>query len=100
MVVLTHEERWDVPAIVGALASDAFYVGAIGSRRTQERRREHLVEEGVPAEQLERLSGPAGLDLGAATPAETAVSMLAEILAVRAGREGGRLRASGERIHA
>jgi xanthine dehydrogenase accessory factor len=85
---------------VGALASDAFYVGAIGSRRTQEKRRERLVEEGVPAEQLERLCGPAGLDLGAATPAETALSILAEILAVRAGREGGRLRASGERIHA
>ena len=100
VVVLTHEERWDVPAIIGALASDAFYVGAIGSRRTQERRRERLLEEGVPAEQLERLSGPAGLDLGAATSAETALSILAEILAIRAGREGGRLKASGERIHA
>ncbi len=100
VVVLTHEERWDLPALVGALASDAFYVGAIGSRRTQERRRERLVEEGVPAHQLERLCGPAGLDLGAATPAETALSILAEILAVRAGRDGGRLRASGERIHA
>jgi xanthine dehydrogenase accessory factor len=100
VVVLTHEERWDVPAIMGALASDAFYVGAIGSRRTQERRRERLLEEGVPAEQLERLSGPAGLDLGAATSAETALSILAEILAIRAGREGGRLKASVERIHA
>jgi xanthine dehydrogenase accessory factor len=100
VVVLTHEERWDVPAIMGALASDAFYVGAIGSRRTQERRRKRLLEEGVPAEQLERLSGPAGLDLGAATSAETALSILAEILAIRAGREGGRLKASGERIHA
>ena len=100
VVVLTHEERWDVPAIMGALAGDAFYVGAIGSRRTQERRRERLVEEGVPPDQLERLSGPAGLDLGAATSGETALSIFAEILAVRAGREGGRLRASGERIHA
>jgi xanthine dehydrogenase accessory factor len=100
VVVLTHEERWDVPAIMGALASDAFYVGAIGSRRTQERRRKRLLEEGVPAEQLDRLSGPAGLDLGAATSAETALSILAEILAIRAGREGGRLKASGERIHA
>jgi xanthine dehydrogenase accessory factor len=100
VVVLTHEERWDVPALIGALASAAFYIGAIGSRRTQERRRERLVEEGVPAEQLDRLCGPAGLDVGAATPAETALSILAEILAVRAGRDGGRLRASGERIHA
>ena len=100
VVVLTHEERWDVPALVVALASDAFYVGAIGSRRTQERRRERLLEEGVTALQLERLSGPAGLDLGAGTPAETALSILAEILAVRAGREGGRLRESSKRIHA
>ena len=100
VVALTHEERWDVPALVGALASDAFYIGAIGSRRTQERRRERLLEEGVPAEQLERLNGPAGLDVGAATPAETALSILTEILAVRAGRDGGRLRGSSERIHA
>ncbi len=100
VVVLTHEDRWDVPALAGALASDAFYIGALGSRRTEERRREQLLETGVSEEQLERLNGPAGLDLGAGTPAETAVSILAEILAVRAGREGGRLRASSERIHA
>jgi xanthine dehydrogenase accessory factor len=100
VVVLTHEDRWDVPALAGALASNAFYVGALGSRRTQERRREQLLETGVSEDQLERLCGPAGLDLGAGTPAETAVSILAEILAVRTGREGGRLRASSERIHA
>jgi xanthine dehydrogenase accessory factor len=100
VVVLTHEDRWDVPALAGALASEAFYVGALGSRRTQERRWEQLLEVGVPEEQLERLCGPAGLDLGAATPAETALSILAEILAVRAGREGGRLRTSRARIHA
>jgi xanthine dehydrogenase accessory factor len=100
VVVLTHEDRWDVPALAGALASDAFYIGAIGSRRTQAVRREQLLESGVSEEQLERVSGPAGLDLGASTPAETAVSILAEILAVRAGRDGGRLRGSSERIHA
>jgi xanthine dehydrogenase accessory factor len=100
VVVLTHEDRWDVPALSGALTSDAFYIGALGSRRTQERRREQLLESGVSEEQLERLCGPAGLDLGAGTPAETALSILAEILAVRAGREGGRLRVSGRRIHA
>ncbi|HMI21380.1 MAG TPA: XdhC family protein [Gaiellaceae bacterium] len=100
VVVLTHEDRWDVPALAGALASDAFYIGALGSRRTQERRREQLLETGISEEQLERLCGPAGLDLGAGTPAETAVSILGEILAVRAGREGGRLRSSNERIHA
>src|SRR6266540_2171131 len=83
VVVLTHDEKFDVPALVGALASDSFYVGALGSRRTQAKRRERLVEAGVSEEQLERLHGPAGLDIGAHTPAETAVSMLAEILAVR-----------------
>ena len=100
VVVLTHEDRWDVPALAGALGTGAFYVGALGSRRTQERRRERLLETGVSVEQLERLCGPAGLDLGAGTPAETALSILGEILAVRAGRDGGRLRASSERIHA
>jgi xanthine dehydrogenase accessory factor len=100
VVVLTHEERFDIPALIGALRSDAFYVGAIGSRRTQENRRTKLVEEGVSAEQVERISGPTGLDLGAETPIETAVSILAEILAVRAGRSGGRLKEKRGRIHA
>jgi xanthine dehydrogenase accessory factor len=99
VVVLTHEERLDVPALTTALAGEAFYVGAIGSRKTQGRRRERLLETGVPEERLDRISGPAGLDLGADTPAETAVSILAEILAVRAGREGGRLRDRSGRIH-
>ena len=100
VVVLTHEERFDVPALAGALRSDAFYVGAIGSRRTQEHRRERLLEDGLSQGDLERLSGPTGLDLGAETPAETAVSILAEIIAVRAGRAGGRLRDASGRIHA
>jgi xanthine dehydrogenase accessory factor len=100
VVVLTHEERFDIPALVGALRSDAFYVGAIGSRRTQENRRARLVEEGLTEDDIERISGPTGLDLGAETPAETAVSILAEILAVRAGRSGGRLRERAGRIHA
>ena len=99
VVVLTHEERLDVPALTAALATDAFYVGAIGSRRTQEKRRERLLEAGVSEDQLERLSGPAGLDLGADTPAETAVSILAEVLAVRAGRSGGRLLERSGPIH-
>ena len=100
VVVLTHEERLDVPALVAALASDAFYVGAIGSRRTQAKRRERLLEAGLTEEQLDRLAGPAGLDLGAHTPAETAVSILAEVLAVRAGRTGGRLVERSGPIHA
>jgi xanthine dehydrogenase accessory factor len=99
VVVLTHEERLDVPALATALRSDAFYVGAIGSRRTQERRRERLLEAGLGEEELERIAGPAGLDLGAHSPAETAVSILAEILAVRAGRSGGRLVERSGPIH-
>jgi len=100
VVVLTHEERLDVPALVAALRSDAFYVGAIGSRRTQAKRRERLLEAGLTEEQLDRLAGPAGLDLGAHTPGETAVSILAEVLAVRAGRAGGRLVEQSGPIHA
>jgi xanthine dehydrogenase accessory factor len=100
VVVLTHEERLDVPALTAALGSDAFYVGAIGSRRTQGRRRENLLEAGVEEDALERLAGPAGLDLGAHTPAETAVSILAEVVAVRAGRSGGRLVERSGPIHA
>jgi xanthine dehydrogenase accessory factor len=99
VVVLTHEERLDVPALRAALASPAFYVGAIGSRRTQEKRRGRLLEAGIDEEALERLSGPAGLDLGAHTPAETAVSILAEVLAVREGRSGGRLVERAGPIH-
>jgi xanthine dehydrogenase accessory factor len=100
VVVLTHEERFDVPALAGALAGDAFYVGALGSRRTQERRRARLLEAGVDEDALDRVSGPSGLDVGAASPAETAVSVLAEILAVRSGRSGGRLKETRGRIHA
>jgi len=100
VVVLTHEERLDVPALTTALAGEPFYVGAIGSRKTQAKRRERLLEAGLPEERLDGLAGPAGLDLGADTPAETAVSILAEVLAARAGREGGRLRDRQARIHA
>lgn len=92
VVVLTHEERFDVPALAGALASDAFYVGALGSRVAQASRRARLLETGLPEEALSRLHGPCGLDLGAESPAETAVSILTEIMAVRAERPGGRLR--------
>jgi xanthine dehydrogenase accessory factor len=100
IVVLTHDDKFDLPLLTGALETDAYYIGAVGSRRNQERRRERLLEAGVDEAALERISGPAGLDIGAHTPAETAVSMLAEIMAVRAGRDGGRLRDASGRIHA
>jgi xanthine dehydrogenase accessory factor len=99
IVVLTHDDKFDLPALKGALATDAFYIGALGSRRNQARRRGRLLEEGVDEAALERISGPCGLDVGADSPAETALSILAEILAVRAGRAGGRLRDSAQRIH-
>jgi xanthine dehydrogenase accessory factor len=100
VVVLTHDDRFDIPLLTAVLETDAFYVGALGSRRNQERRRDLLLEAGVDESALERISGPAGLDVGAHTPAETAVSILAEIMAVRAGREGGPLRRASGRIHA
>jgi xanthine dehydrogenase accessory factor len=100
VVVLTHDEKFDVPAVAGALAADVSYVGALGSRRAQEARRERLREAGVADEDLARVHGPCGLDVGAESPAETAVSILAEILAVRAGRDGGHLRDAKRRIHA
>jgi xanthine dehydrogenase accessory factor len=100
IVVLTHDDKFDVPLLVGALSGDAFYVGALGSRRNQERRRERLLAAGVDESALDRISGPAGLDIGAQSPAETAVSILGEIMAVRAGRDGRPLKDAGGRIHA
>lgn len=100
VVVLTHDDKFDLPLVRGALATEAFYLGWLGSRRNQERRRGLLLEEGVAEEDLERISGPAGLDLGSASPEETAVSILGEILAVRSGRAGGPLRETSTRIHA
>ena len=98
--VLTHDDKFDLPMLQAAVKTDAFYIGALGSRRNQERRRELLKEAGLTDPELERISGPSGLDIGADSPAETALSMLAEALAVRAGRTGGRLQDSPHRIHA
>jgi xanthine dehydrogenase accessory factor len=100
VVILTHDDKFDLPLVRGALATEAFYLGWLGSRRNQERRRGLLLEEGVAEDELARVRGPAGLDLGAASPEETAISILAEILAVRAGRTGGSLRETSTRIHA
>ncbi len=99
IVVLTHDDKFDEPALIAALDTEAFYVGALGSRRTQERRKERLREAGVAEEKLARIMGPCGLDVGADTQAETALSILAEVLAVRARRPGGSLREAKQRIH-
>ncbi len=100
IVVLTHDDKFDEPALLAALQTDAFYIGALGSRRNQERRRERLLEAGASETELERISGPCGLDIGAESQAETALSILAEALAARAGRGGGPLRQAKQRIHA
>ena len=99
VVTLAHDEKFDVPTLKAALRTDAFYVGAIGSRRTQAKRRERLVEEGLTEAELAQIYGPAGLDIGADTPAEQAISMLSEALAVRAGRRGTPLKTAPGRIH-
>ena len=99
IVVLTHDARFDEPALGPAIRSTAPYIGALGSRRAQDKRRERMLNAGYSDEELARVSGPLGLDIGAVTPAETAVSIMAEVLAVRAGRSGGRLSQSPGRIH-
>jgi xanthine dehydrogenase accessory factor len=85
IIALTHDPKLDDLALMEALKSDAFYVGAIGSQKNQAKRKERLVEFGVNAEQLARLHGPVGLKNGARTPPEIAVSILAELTATRYG---------------
>ena len=99
LAVLTHDPKLDDAALLASLDSDAPYIGAMGSRRAQAKRRDRLVAAGVPETQLERIAAPIGLDLGAMSAEETAVSIVSELIAVRNGREGGRLSASGGRIH-
>jgi xanthine dehydrogenase accessory factor len=88
VVVLTHDVKFDEPAIVTALARGCRYVGAVGSRTTQATRRARLLEAGVRAEDLDRLRGPIGLDLGGREPAETALAIMAEVVATRFGGTG------------
>lgn len=85
VVVLTHDQKIDVPALAGALDAGCVYIGLLGGRRTQIGRREALAASGHSEEALARIRGPIGLPIGAATPAEIAVSILAEITAVRRG---------------
>jgi xanthine dehydrogenase accessory factor len=99
IVVLTHDPKLDDAALEIALRSPARFVGAMGSRRAQEARRERLLALGFTDEELARMSAPVGLDLGAVSAEETALSILAEVVAVRHGREGGRLALTRGRIH-
>jgi len=86
VVSLSHDPKLDDPAVRIALHSPAFYVGALGSKATQQRRREKLIAEGMLPDQLARLHGPVGLDLGGRTPEELALAIMAEIVAVRNAR--------------
>jgi xanthine dehydrogenase accessory factor len=97
--VLTHDHKFDVPAIVAALGTEVGYVGAMGSRRTDAERRRRLQVEGVDAAALARVMAPIGLDLGARTPEETAVAICAEIIALRTGRQAPSLRDREGSIH-
>lgn len=91
IVALTHDEKFDIPLIRAALETNAGYIGVMGSRRTNEHRAAQLRELGATEDALARLSAPVGLDLGARTPEETAIAIAAEIIALRHGRQGGRL---------
>jgi xanthine dehydrogenase accessory factor len=99
IAVLTHDPKLDDAALELAVRSEAAYVGAMGSRRAQEKRRERLLERGLSEEELMRVAAPIGLDLGGLTAEETALSIMAEVVAVRNGRAGGRLSQSSGRIH-
>jgi xanthine dehydrogenase accessory factor len=97
--VLTHDPKFDVPLLEVALRTGAGYVGAMGSRRTHEDRLERLREAGVTEEEIARLRSPIGLDLGARTPEETAVSIAAELIQLRWGGSGQALTDTAGRIH-
>jgi xanthine dehydrogenase accessory factor len=97
--VLTHDPKFDAPVLEVALRLPLAYVGAMGSRRTHEDRLARLREAGLSADELAKMSSPVGLDLGARTPEETAVSIAAEIIAARWGGSGDRLSTLDGRIH-
>jgi xanthine dehydrogenase accessory factor len=99
VLVFTHDPKFDEPALIAGLESGAGYVGALGSRRTHAQRVERLREAGVAEEQIDRIHAPCGLDIGARTPDETAVSILAELIGARSGREGASLRETSGPIH-
>ena len=99
--VLTHDPKFDVPAIVGALRSRVGYIGVMGSRKTHAKRMERLAEVGVTVpEDIDRILAPIGLDIGARSPEETAISICAEIIARRTGKAAPSLREASGPIHA
>jgi xanthine dehydrogenase accessory factor len=97
--VLTHDHKFDVPAIAGAVKTDVGYLGAMGSRRTHEARRQRLRDAGLTEDEIARVMSPIGLDIGARTPEETAVAICAEVIALRTGRRVQSLRDTAGPIH-
>ena len=97
--VLTHDHKFDVPAIAAAVKTDVGYLGAMGSRRTHDGRSERLREHGLSDAEIARVMSPIGLDVGARTPEETAVAICAEIIALRTGRQVASLRDASGPIH-
>ena len=91
LVILTHDVKFDIPLLRVALRTDAGFIGAMGSRRTHANRVEELRRLGISDADLARISAPVGLDIGARTPEETAISIAAEIIAIRENRRGARL---------
>jgi xanthine dehydrogenase accessory factor len=98
IAILSHDPKFDEPAILGALKTPARYIGTVGSRKTNEDRRERLREAGVSDDDLARLHGPIGLNIGGKIPEEMAISILGEMIAIRYGRDGGMLRAASGSI--
>lgn len=100
LLVFSHDPKHDEPALLSALAGEAGFIGALGSRRTVADRAARLLAAGATPAQLRRLHSPCGLDIGARTPEETAISVLAEILSTRSTRTGAPLRETDQPIHA
>lgn len=98
--ILTHDPKFDVPAVQGAVATEVGYIGVMGSRTTHDKRMQRLIEAGVGPEARARLMSPIGLDIGARTPEETAISICAEIIASRTGKHAPSLRDADGPIHA
>ena len=90
VVTLTHDPKLDDPALIVALNSEAFYVGSLGSRRTHAKRKERLNQAGISDQQFARIHGPVGLDLGGRSPAEIAISIVAQIIQVRSAKNAER----------
>lgn len=99
LIILTHDIKFDIPLLQVALQTTAGYIGAMGSRRTHANRVVELQRSGISPSGLARISAPIGLDIGARTPEETAISIAAEIIALRETRRGGRLSENALPVH-